>query len=100
MSGAPSWTAEQVATARRLLASKATNEECLAVLGRSRRACYVRIARDGYAKIVIEDRRFPPPPSLIEEAEKRAKAPRTITGWLFGDPPPGYSALDRREQRA
>jgi hypothetical protein len=37
-----------------------------------------------------------PPASLIEEAQRRALAPRSISAFVFGDPPSGYSALDRR----
>lgn len=37
-----------------------------------------------------------PSEELIADALVRATAPRSITAALFGDPPPGYSALDRR----
>lgn len=37
-----------------------------------------------------------PPPDLIEDAQRRSLAPRSITSMLCGDPPKGYSALDRR----
>lgn len=37
-----------------------------------------------------------PPSELIEDAQRRALAPRSISAFVFGDPPPGYSALDRR----
>lgn len=36
------------------------------------------------------------PPDVVAEAQRRALAPRTITGWICGDPPIGYSALDQR----
>lgn len=39
-----------------------------------------------------------PAPDLIAEAHKRLYAPRTISQQLLGDPPPGYSALDRKRQ--
>jgi hypothetical protein len=32
---------------------------------------------------------------LLEERARRLSVPRTITGIICGDPPPGYSALDR-----
>lgn len=35
---------------------------------------------------------------LIAEARQRLNAPRTISQMVFGDPPPGYSALDRKRQ--
>jgi hypothetical protein len=34
---------------------------------------------------------------LIEDAKRRSLAPRSITSAFFGDPPPGMSALDRRQ---
>lgn len=39
-----------------------------------------------------------PAPAMLEEAQRRLYAPRTISQELFGDPPPGYSALDRKRQ--
>lgn len=40
------------------------------------------------------------PPELFVERARRQMVQRDLTGEFFGDPPPGYSALDRREQRA
>lgn len=37
-------------------------------------------------------------PDLLEEARRRLEAPRTLSQMLMGDPPPGYSALDRKRQ--
>jgi hypothetical protein len=38
--------------------------------------------------------------AMVErEARKRAEAHRSITASFFGDPPPGYSALDQRRQQ-
>jgi hypothetical protein len=36
------------------------------------------------------------PPDILVEREKRQAAPRTLTAILFGDPPTGFSALDRK----
>lgn len=38
-----------------------------------------------------------PSPEMIAEAEQRYLAPRSITSMLLGDPPVGWSALDRRQ---
>jgi hypothetical protein len=38
------------------------------------------------------------PDERIAEREYRLALPRTLTGQYFGDPPPGYSALDRKRQ--
>lgn len=37
-----------------------------------------------------------PTPDMIEDARLRNRAPRSITSWICGDPPPGQSALDKR----
>lgn len=37
-------------------------------------------------------------PSLFEERDRRLATPKTLSAWLLGDPPPGYSALDRKRQ--
>ena len=37
-----------------------------------------------------------PKPEVLEEASRRMSAPRTLTGAIMGDPPIGYSALERR----
>jgi hypothetical protein len=39
-----------------------------------------------------------PPPELLAEREMRLMAPQTLTGALCGDPPPGFSALDRKQR--
>lgn len=39
-----------------------------------------------------------PAPGMLEEAQRRLYAPRTISQMLMGDPPPGYSALDRKQR--
>lgn len=41
-----------------------------------------------------------PAPALLAEAQRYLYAPRTISQQLLGDPPPGYSALDRKRQGA
>lgn len=39
-----------------------------------------------------------PSPEMLAEASIRINAPRTLSQELCGDPPPGYSALDRKRQ--
>jgi hypothetical protein len=36
------------------------------------------------------------PPDLWIDRDRRMEAPTTLTALLCGDPPPGYSALDKR----
>ena len=37
-----------------------------------------------------------PSTEMLKDAWRRNCAPRSITAWVCGDPPPGRSALDRR----
>lgn len=41
-----------------------------------------------------------PKPAQIADRDARRAAVRTITAEFFGDPPPGYSALDRKREAA
>lgn len=36
------------------------------------------------------------PAEALVDRNARAAAPRSLTAFVFGDPPPGWSALDRR----
>jgi hypothetical protein len=38
------------------------------------------------------------PDDVFTERDRRLGAPRTIGSLILGDPPPGYSALDRKRQ--
>jgi hypothetical protein len=40
------------------------------------------------------------PPELIEDAQRRLLAPRSITSAFFGDPAPGFSQLDIKRREA
>lgn len=115
------WTDQETLIARRLLAKGACNNEFRAEIGRTKAAAISRIkwlddpqepyrsaerARKSRGNITGEPIRrrtgqpHPAPESVREDAARRADAPRTITAWFFGDPAPGQSALDKREQRA
>lgn len=38
-----------------------------------------------------------PTAEMLADRDKRYYAtPRSLTSWVMGDPPPGYSALDRK----
>lgn len=38
------------------------------------------------------------PDEVFVERNERLSTPRSLTGAICGDPPPGYSALDRRQE--
>jgi hypothetical protein len=40
--------------------------------------------------------RAEPSEDMLMDAKIRSTMPRPIVAWIQGDPPPGYSALDRR----
>jgi hypothetical protein len=106
------WTPEQEQLAREMMATGASAEEFLLKLGRTKDAAYQRL----YSKRCADGsytRRKPrklsaqsfqmadpvaarPNAELLVAAIARTNAPRSITAWLCGDPPPGYSALDKR----
>jgi len=66
------------------------------------KAAYKRTNEEYRAKLKgkwVPDRNVPPP-EVIEDAIRRATAPRSITAILCGDPCPGFSALDRKQAGA
>lgn len=108
------WSEEERAIARRLLEEGAKNRIFVDQLGRTRKGAVshirlfdhrrdrsqepARIERKG-ARSVPNARGIQIPETVLDEAAKRMSASRSITAYVFGDPPPGYSALDKREDR-
>lgn len=109
------WTEVDTLMARRMLARKATDEEFLKVLGRTKSAAFSRIQwldcpmyRDRKAERKRRERAKNPvaklrmsrgrtiPDGVLEDRDRRNLAPRSITAFVFGDPAPGHSALDLR----
>jgi hypothetical protein len=71
--------------------------------GRSNASEAARRARKDITRVVKrfrDDAVYPvvAPVEIFEDRERRLSTPRTLTGRFFGDPPPGYSALDRKRQ--
>lgn len=98
----PHWTDAETEIAYGLVDRRATDEECWATVGRGRMACVARVERMRSAAnrltagpVSEGPRRIPD--GVAREALARAYAgPRDLTGALMGDPPKGYSALERR----
>lgn len=68
-------------------------------LGVDPEKCEVKYRNEVYRKRAQHGEIFQkiPNAALIErERRDRARAFQSLTGIIFGDPPPGYSALDRR----
>jgi hypothetical protein len=89
-----------------MIREKAPASEFVEIFGTTRKAAMARIRHvDNF-----QDRRtrnkgeYTPrapeiPEAVIVERVQRATAARTLTGFVFGDPPLGFSALDKREAR-
>ena len=115
------WTEEMTERSRQMKArGGATNGEYLAAFGRTRKAVMARLryldrpeVRQAQAvqkaayrrtnevyRAKLDGRTTPDrhvaPPEVIEDAIRRASAPRSVSAWICGDPPPGWSALERR----
>lgn len=112
--GAKTWNDEQTELARSLLAAKASDDVFRERLGRSKACAYYRILRVDHPDVLkgrvaarlarknpndfphITAGKINIPPDAFADAERRMSAPRSLTSAVFGDPPPGYSALDKR----
>jgi hypothetical protein len=108
------WLAEHTALAREMLANKAPDAEFRRLFGRSKKAAVEHIrwkddpeyrqsrtADRVVRKSVTKERcvNISIPDRLRREANDRAIAPQTLTGFVFGDPPIGYRAIDRKREQ-
>lgn len=114
------WSPDELETLHRMLAEKKTPKEIAKALGcvRARVDGRIRAERKTPEQRLAEAKRKAewfkhrtrvrsyrestvsssrPPSELLEEAKLRAMAPRSLTAEFFGDPPQGYSELDRRQ---
>lgn len=116
-----SWSPDELKTLHSMLTEKKTPKEIAKALGCKRDRVDGRIRAErmtpeqradeakrkaewdksnrasvrAYRDLTIRSSR--PAHELIEEAQQRALAPRSLTAEFFGDPAPGFSALDRRQ---
>jgi len=92
------WTDEET----RMLDGGKTAPEIAVILGRSLESvkCKIRYRRVSTIRAEIDEvrpaARALVPPECIAERERRHAAPRDLTAIFMGDPPKGYSALDRK----
>lgn len=108
-----SWSEEEIARVRAMKADKRTWQEIATTLGVTRRSAINAIVRANrpareredhkrsvavlreynYVAVVIDPAIAA---RLLDERDRRSEAAQTSIGsLLLGDPPPGYSALDR-----
>jgi hypothetical protein len=96
------WTSEDTDIARQMFVNAEPSEAFLAKLGRPESAARERIKRvDLRAKLerrVAATGLSRASAKAIEDAARRAVAPRSLTAIAFGDPAPGFSMLDRRNR--
>lgn len=107
--GKSTWTALQLKIAQELCElGECSDETFLAAVGHTRGGYLSKIRDERNAERVRTNRyepgqrhckSLPVPPHLAADAARRSSAPRSITALVCGDPPPGYSALDKRGQQ-
>jgi hypothetical protein len=116
------WLPEHTQLARELFARRASEAEFRETLGRSKQAAREHVKwkddpeyrakrnisrasgkapsknrRRSFGQIHVD--RPTTPERLRQEANERASAPQTLTGFVFGDPPIGYRAIDRKREQ-
>jgi hypothetical protein len=107
------WTPEEDEIGRRLFEEHASEAEFLEKLGRTkevagkhfyyvehramvlRRRGEVPVRRGPTPQVTMADA---PSKAMMDNAQRRLVAPRSLTSELFGDPTPGRSALDRKRR--
>lgn len=91
------WTRDEIAKLRSMRRKKWSRKKIAAALGRTEGSVEGKI--NDLDRPMIPAGMPGPRPSQAElsDREKRLDIPpRDLTAWFFGDPLPGYSALDRR----
>lgn len=102
------WSEEDTLTAIEMLKAKTAPEEFVRRLNRTMCAAIQRAVYYKNSERILEMRRkrapltslltsrTAPPAHVVQEAERAMMAPRSLTALICKDPPPGRSALDRR----
>lgn len=94
------WNPTRWAKAQRMRADGLGDGEIAAAMGLTEKQVSDKFTNSGFrprkAERVMDER------PLLDDRARRAEAARmqSLTGFIFGDPPPGFSALDRRGQRS
>jgi hypothetical protein len=108
------WTDSEWLTARRMKVADATAEQIAEALGRTIESVRSKFKNHGLPPPRLVSRPVDPAAteddaparrvdaSALADRDARAAASRgrTLTQSIFGDPPPGFSALDRKRQEA
>lgn len=99
------WTEEDMATARRLYKELKTYKAVAVAMGRSPTTVQEWLqGLRGKARVKrfeIENGMIVVPHERLEDRDQRLSTPYSdVTGYLMGDPRPGYSAFDKATTRA
>lgn len=95
------WTAEEEARLSELLRQRVKPKDIAAIMGKTARAVYnkTQYMREPTLSIKVESAlRHEPSPDLLEDRDRRMTARRSLTAYVLGDPPIGWSALDKRQE--
>lgn len=99
----PRWTEQQIETLREMRADGCDWKEIAPEVGHGAGACEAKFIslRDGRGdrrihKDTTRNARVSDGQLADRDARREASCRRTVTGEFFNDPPPGYSALDRK----
>ena len=95
------WTPEENQIGRRLLEEDASEARFLETLGRTKKAAIGHFSYLEHRAMVMRRRdemRITSAPNTVrmKETARDPVTPRSIVSELFGDPPPGRSALEGR----
>lgn len=99
------WTKAEDEIAAQLFAAEATDAMFWERLGRSKlhaqqRQDRIRTGRITGQMLARAVPRVEVPEHVIADAMRRATAPRSLTAILCGDPPTGFTSLDRKQMGA
>lgn len=95
--GRKHWTADDMAEARRLYAIHGTFSAVARIMGRSKNTVNEQLNGLRGHRVVreVKDERIPP--EVLADRDRRYELHhRDYTAAFFGDPLPGYSALEQR----
>jgi hypothetical protein len=98
MSKCMSWSMKEFRQALRMKRQGATCADIALVLGRSAVAVEAKLNYRGkaHANVTIARPNEGPASAIEEQVKRNAAHHRDLTGAICGDPPVGYSALDRK----
>lgn len=90
------WSDEDEKLCRAMIDAGMTSEEAGLAVGRTARAVRNKMCSPKATKVHSKSAVQPSSECLLERDRRRYASPRDLTAALMGDPPVGFSALERR----